>query len=140
MPTRTRRKWRFKGRFRRHAFGWRSDPAIVRIREAVSEIKDVARTELVEAAEGAVTFIERLSPALENVDSSSGAIGSAVNHAIAELVPIIAGAPADESTRVSYVLHAFEKRTRKTPPQEMKLARDRYRALTKKRADDAKKK
>jgi phage-related protein len=39
-----------------------------------------------------------------------------------------------------YVLHAFEKRTRKTPPQELKLARDRYRALVKKRADDAKKK
>ena len=38
-----------------------------------------------------------------------------------------------------YVLHAFEKRTRKTPPQEMTLARDRYRALVKKRADDAKK-
>jgi phage-related protein len=35
---------------------------------------------------------------------------------------------------------AFEKRTRKTPPQELKLARDRYRALVKKRADDAKKK
>lgn len=39
-----------------------------------------------------------------------------------------------------YVLHAFEKRTRKTPPHEVKLARDRYRALLKKRADDAKKK
>jgi phage-related protein len=39
-----------------------------------------------------------------------------------------------------YVLHAFEKRTRKTPPHEVKLAHDRYRALLKKRADDAKKK
>ena len=39
-----------------------------------------------------------------------------------------------------YVLHAFEKRTRKTPPHELKLARDRFRALLKKRADDAKKK
>lgn len=40
-----------------------------------------------------------------------------------------------------YVVHAFEKRTRKTPPQELKLARDRYRALMKeKRADDAKNK
>ena len=39
-----------------------------------------------------------------------------------------------------YVLHAFEKRTRKTPPHDVKLARDRYRALLKKRADDAKKK
>ena len=37
-----------------------------------------------------------------------------------------------------YVLHAFEKRTRKTPPQEIALARDRYRALLKKRAEDAK--
>lgn len=39
-----------------------------------------------------------------------------------------------------YVLHAFEKRTRKTPPHELTLARDRFRALIKKRADDAKKK
>jgi phage-related protein len=39
-----------------------------------------------------------------------------------------------------YVLHAFEKRTRKTPPHEVRLARDRYRALLEKRADDAKKK
>ncbi len=39
-----------------------------------------------------------------------------------------------------YVLHAFEKRTRKTPPHDVKLARDRYRALFKKRADDAKNK
>ena len=38
-----------------------------------------------------------------------------------------------------YVLHAFEKRTRKTPPHEVQLAHDRYRALLKKRADDAKK-
>jgi len=39
-----------------------------------------------------------------------------------------------------YVVHAFEKRTQKTPQHELKLARDRYRALLKKRAEDAKKK
>jgi phage-related protein len=39
-----------------------------------------------------------------------------------------------------YVLHAFEKRTGKTPPRELTLARERHRALLKKRADDAKKK
>lgn len=39
-----------------------------------------------------------------------------------------------------YVLHAFEKRTQKTPAKEITLARDRYRALLKKRAQDAKKK
>jgi phage-related protein len=38
-----------------------------------------------------------------------------------------------------YVLHAFEKKTRKTPTHELELARDRYRALLKKRAEDAKK-
>jgi len=39
-----------------------------------------------------------------------------------------------------YVLHGFEKKTRKTPPHDLNLARDRYRALLKKRAQDAKKK
>jgi phage-related protein len=38
-----------------------------------------------------------------------------------------------------YVLHAFEKRTRKTPAPDVTLARDRYRGLLKKRAEDAKK-
>ncbi len=50
-------------------------------------------------ADGAVCLLARLSPAIERVDSSSGAIGTAVNHAISELVPIIAGAPADPQTR-----------------------------------------
>ena len=72
-------KWTFRQRFRCHAFGWRSQPAIRRIKEAVSEIKRVARGDALLAAEGAVSFLERLSPTLEHVDSSSGAIGTAVN-------------------------------------------------------------
>jgi len=59
---RPERKWQFKTRFRRRAFGWKSQPAIERVRQAVIEITQVARTEPIEAAEGAVTFIERLSP------------------------------------------------------------------------------
>ena len=86
-------KWEFKARFRRHAFGWKSQPAIQRVKQAVTEIGKVARHDPVLAAEGAVTLLERLSPALEHVDSSSGAIGTAVNNAIADLVPIIARAP-----------------------------------------------
>ena len=39
-----------------------------------------------------------------------------------------------------YVLRGFEKRTRKTATHDLQLARHRYRALIKKRADDAKKK
>jgi tetratricopeptide (TPR) repeat protein len=96
-------KWEFRARFRRHAFGWKSQPAIKRIREAVSEIKKVTRTDEVLAAEGAVLFIEKVSPALEHVDSSSGAIGTAVNNAIAVLVDIIATAPSDEATREKWL-------------------------------------
>lgn len=91
--------WAFRPRFRRHAFGLKSQPAIRRIREAVSEIKRVARKDKVLAAEGAVLFLERLSPAIEQVDSSSGAIGTAVNKAIADLAAVIAAAPVDEVTR-----------------------------------------
>ena len=92
-------KWQFTARFRRHAFGWRSDTPIQRIKEALSEIKQVARKEPVIAAEGAVTFLEKLSPALEQVDSSSGALGSAVNRAVDTLVPIIAKADIDQPVR-----------------------------------------
>ncbi len=92
-------KWVFKARFRRGAFGWRSGPAAGRIREAVSEIKKAARKDKILGAEGAVLFLERLSPALERVDSSSGAIGTAVGRALAALVPILSNAPAGDDLR-----------------------------------------
>jgi len=39
-----------------------------------------------------------------------------------------------------YVLHAFEKRTQKTPPRELRLAKDRFRTLdNERRLKDAKK-
>jgi hypothetical protein len=96
-------RWEFKRSFRRRAFGWRSQPAILRIREAVSEIRRAARRDPVLGAEGAVTLLERLSPSLEQVDSSSGAIGTAVNRAIDELASIIARAPAAASTRAKWL-------------------------------------
>ena len=101
-------KWEFRARFRRHAFGWKSQPPIQLIRQAVAEIRKVARTDPVLGAEGAVLFLERLSPDLEHVDSSSGAIGRAVNGAIAELVPIIASAPADAMTRDAWLDRLWE--------------------------------
>ena len=36
-----------------------------------------------------------------------------------------------------YVLHAFEKRTRKTPKRELELARDRFRALVMERRTES---
>ena len=108
MPKTSGDSWRFKARFRRHAFGWKSQPAIARLREAVSEITLVGRVEPILGAEGAVALLERISPALENVDSSSGAIGTAVNHTIAELVPVIVAAPADEGTRAAWLERLFD--------------------------------
>ncbi len=95
----TAHSWQFTSRFRRRSFGWRSATPVQRVREAVKEIKQVARKEPVVAAEGAVILLEKLSPALEQVDSSSGAIGSAVNKAIESLVPIIAKACVESDKR-----------------------------------------
>ncbi|MBM4364433.1 MAG: hypothetical protein FJ104_17275, partial [Deltaproteobacteria bacterium] len=100
--------WEFKARFRRNAFGWKSQPAITRIRQAVAEIKKVAKKDAVLGAEGAVVFLERVSEALERVDSSSGAIGTAVNNAVAELVPLVANAPADATTRNVWLERLFD--------------------------------
>jgi hypothetical protein len=108
MPRPGGYSWRFKTRFRKHAFGWKSQPAITRLQEALSEIRQIGRLEPVLAAEGAIALLERISPALENVDSSSGAIGSAVNRTIAELVPVIAAAPADVRTRAAWLDRLFE--------------------------------
>ncbi|MHB8240312.1 MAG: hypothetical protein ACYDFS_11870 [Vulcanimicrobiaceae bacterium] len=101
-------KWVFKARFRAGAFGWRSQAAIARIAEAVSEVKRVARTDPVLAADGAVTFLQRLVPAIEQVDSSSGSIGSAVNRAIRELTESIAAAPAAASVRDAWLERLWE--------------------------------
>lgn len=92
-------KWQFAARFRRHAFGWRSDTPLQRIKEALAEIRQFTRKEPVLAAEGAIALLEKLSPALEQVDSSSGALGSAVNKAIDTLVPIIVKADVEPKQR-----------------------------------------
>ena len=93
-------KWTFTARFRTGAYGWKASRlACQRLREAVSEINKVAKKDSVLGAEGAVRLMEKLWPALEHVDSSSGALGSAVNKALDALVAIIVKAPADEKTR-----------------------------------------
>jgi hypothetical protein len=61
-------KWAFAPRFRRHAFGWRSQPAVQRVREVSAEIQKVARKDPALGAAGAVLFVEKVSRALEQVD------------------------------------------------------------------------
>jgi hypothetical protein len=104
----TAHKWQFVARFRYHAFGWQSDKPIQRIKEAQSEIKRVAKKEPELAAAGAVLFLEKISPAIEQVDSSSGAIGSMVNRAIDTLVPIIAKAPIAPSVRQQWLQRLWQ--------------------------------
>lgn len=101
-------KWTFAPRFRRHAFGWRSQPAVQRVKEATTEIQKVAKEDTALAAAGAVLFLEKVSPALEQVDSSSGAIGTAVNHAIETCSRIIAEAPIDDETRDRWLERLWE--------------------------------
>lgn len=100
--------WAFAPRFRRGAFDWRSEPAIARIKEAMVEIKAISKKDVLLAAEGAVLFLQKASPALPNIDSSSGAIGSAVTRAIDVLVPIIAKAPADMPTRRKWLEQLYQ--------------------------------
>ena len=52
-------KWAFAPRFRRHASGWRSQPAMQRVREAVTEIQKVAKKDPALAATAAVLFLEK---------------------------------------------------------------------------------
>ncbi|MDO8466463.1 MAG: hypothetical protein Q7S46_14620, partial [Gallionella sp.] len=50
MPKSEAHKWVFAPRFRRNAFGWRSQPAVQRVKEAIAEIQKVARKNPVLAA------------------------------------------------------------------------------------------
>lgn len=96
--------WAFRARFRRNAYGWKgSKLAVSRIKEALSEIRTVERHDPILAAEGAVLLLTILSPALSDVDSSSGALGNAVNSAIETLVPVIANAPVSLTQREKWL-------------------------------------
>jgi hypothetical protein len=104
VKSKSAHKWQFPTRIRPNAFSWKSSRvAVQRVKEAVAEIAGVARHDAITAAEGAVRLIERLSPALEQVDSSSGALGSAVNAAIEALVPLIAAAPVPNKVREKWL-------------------------------------
>ncbi len=81
-------RWTFATRFRRNAFGWKSALPIQRLKEAVAEVRQATRVDAILAAEGAVLLLEKVSPAREQVDSSSGAIGTAVNRTIDALTPL----------------------------------------------------
>lgn len=109
MSKPAKHKWIFPARFRANAYGWKASRlACQRLREAVSEIKKVGKKDLVSGAEGAVRLIERLWPALQHVDSSSGALGAAVDNALESLIPIVIDAPADAKTREKWLARLWQ--------------------------------
>ncbi len=91
--------WAFARRFRRGGFGWRSTTAVAALREARAEVARAAREDPALGAEGAVALLSRLSPAFQNVDGSSGALGSAVNDVITAFVPLVGTAPLEPEKR-----------------------------------------
>ena len=104
MSKSEKHRWTFPARFRTGTYSWKASRlACQRLREAVSEINKVAKNDPVLGAEGAVRLMEKLWPALEHIDTSSGALGSAVNKALDALIPIIVKAPADDKTRSKWL-------------------------------------
>ena len=102
-------KWTFKSRFRREAYSWNGTAlASKRMREAVSEIKKVAKNDSALAGEGGVELFVRLYPALMNIDGSSGALGSAMNKTIDPLIPILTEADWDMNTRGKWLDKLYE--------------------------------
>ncbi len=101
-------KWQFKARFRREAYGWKGTSiASKRLKEAVSEIKKVNRSDPILAGEGIVSLMERLWPSLQHIDSSSGSLGNAVNRTLEAIVPILIDAPANIKTRQKWLDRLF---------------------------------
>ena len=88
MGLKSTHPWNFKVYFRTRAYGWRgSKLAIKRLKEAVSEIKKEKDKNL--AAEGAIFLMSRFWLSFQDIDTSSGSLGSAVYCAMETLIAII---------------------------------------------------
>lgn len=86
--------WQFRARFRTNAYSWHGTSlASKRLKEAVAEIKKASKSDPVAAGDGCIALMERLWPALQSIDSSSGALGNAVNRTLDALIPILIAAP-----------------------------------------------
>ena len=89
---------------------------MARINEALSEIRAVGRKDPALAAEGAVLFLEKISPAICDIDSSSGALGNAVYLAVETLVPILVAAPVAVEVRAKWLDRLFDAMQDDDPP------------------------
>ena len=102
-------KWQFKARMRARSYNWRGTAlATARLKASVSEIKKVAKTDPVVAGDGVVSLMERIWPAFQDIDTSSGALGTAVSRTLDELIPILIAAPADHAITRTWLERLFE--------------------------------
>jgi len=104
MAGKVTHKWAFKPGMRAGAYSWKSSAkAIDRLKSASTEIRAVARADPTAAAEGVIALAQRIWPAFEHIDTSSGALGNAVRRTLEDLLPILIEAPADEKTRAKWL-------------------------------------
>jgi hypothetical protein len=94
-------KWNFTAKFRTSLYGWRSSKkAILNLKAAVKEIKGVAKRDHEVGGFGIVKLAERIWPAFQAIDTSSGSLGSAVCWALEdELVPLMVSLEVGIDTR-----------------------------------------
>jgi len=104
-------KWKFISYFRSGAYGWKgSRLAAKRVKDAVTEINKVSKTDLAEAATGAVKFMEKIVPAIEHVDDSWGVLGNSIRSAIQAMVEIVTRAAVDgvlEDAEINKIWNAY---------------------------------
>jgi len=109
MSTPGKRQWEFKSKFRAGIYSWKgSAKATKNLRAAVSEIRKAYKSDPLEAVEAIVWLMGRFWPAFRDIDSSSGALGKAVNDTIDKLLPLVIDAPADEPLRKKWTVRLFE--------------------------------
>ena len=76
----------------------------------------MARGDAALAGEGAVLLLEKLSPAVSDIDSSSGALGNATAGVVETLAPLIAAAPVARPVREKWLERLFDAVQEDDPP------------------------
>ena len=76
----------------------------------------MARADPALAGEGAVLLLEKLSPAVSGIDSSSGALGNAAAGVVEKTVPLIAAAPVSRRLREKWLERLFDAIQDDDPP------------------------
>ena len=66
--------------------------------------------------EGAVLLLEKLSTAVNQIDSSSGALGNATNGVVEKMVPLIVAAPVPRRVREKWLERLLETIQEDDPP------------------------